>query len=1019
MKKLLFVLFLLFSSVAYAADIKITDLTADTAPTSDDLTVTVNSPGGTPATRKATLSNLSKGLVSSNIPNTPVGNIAADDVQEAINELDTEKTSTVGDATGNSVFSGTSGTTLTFNNAGGDAALAYNGTNVNLDKPFTVGLASGTLDRDGSDLVVGGTISTQSKGTISARTVLTVPPVTSGLVLYTSPQSGFVYRSSSSRAVVQWNDGSGSGNDLTQTNAEADSNHAAWAVPYSSSSSTGLNSAVGFNQTVSSPARWLLNIPSSLTLNPQSISVFVVARPQYNAKNMSVFSGASGSAYAYPGINTSMAYNIGSGNAGKMAIWNGNTSSDYETVDVLSNASVQLFGLTSGATYSYAYHNNKSFPITHLGSTTSAGGYISTNNSAQNAFAGYIYEVLIYNRQLATDEVGALQNWAANKYGGFNEEKVRVLCLGDSLTEGYSTSYGNETYPNMLAHNKSLEVMNYGLSGSTASGWNSTYKTTLGTEKFKDGIDNVAVVMIGINDLDQTFGSSGVLSSIRGIGTSLLAAGFKVIFCTILESGSLSAGEETDRDTVNSTLPSYVGTYFDYLIDFTADPVLGTAGISSNTQYYESDTIHLKQPSYEIIARYVQTAINEVLKKQNVLENSAGLAAALSDETGTGLAVFATSPVLTTPNIGSATGSISGNAGTATALAANGSNCSAGSAPLGVNASGAAESCTDFEEDLSNSAGLAAALSDETGTGLSVFGTQPTLLNVDIKNGATSSGQLAIYEDSDNGTNKAIFQVPSLAADTTYTLPPDDGDAGEQLQTNGSGVLTWEAAGSGSPGGSNTYVQFNDSSAFGGQSDFTFTKASSTLIVGDQSTTGVIYSRILGMDTNNKFLFYNDPGANALEAYVNNSVGLSISHSLGFTTYGATSLFNGIFSVQSTSVTSTKPVTAVFRPATSTVASSATPTINTDTTQFFTITAQAAAITSFTTNLSGTPSSGQSLIIRIKDDGTARGITWGASFAARGVTLPTTTVLGKYLYVGFLWNSTASTWDCVASASES
>lgn len=40
------------------------------------------------------------------------------------------------------------------------------------------------------------------------------------------------------------------------------------------------------------------------------------------------------------------------------------------------------------------------------------------------------------------------------------------------------------------------------------------------------------------------------------------------------------------------------------------------------------------------------------------------------------------------------TGSITGNAGTATALAANGTNCSAGNYPLGVDASGNAESCT-------------------------------------------------------------------------------------------------------------------------------------------------------------------------------------------------------------------------------------------------------------------------------------------------------------------------------------
>lgn len=40
----------------------------------------------------------------------------------------------------------------------------------------------------------------------------------------------------------------------------------------------------------------------------------------------------------------------------------------------------------------------------------------------------------------------------------------------------------------------------------------------------------------------------------------------------------------------------------------------------------------------------------------------------ISDETGSGALVFATSPVFTTPNIGTATGSVSGNAGTATKL---------------------------------------------------------------------------------------------------------------------------------------------------------------------------------------------------------------------------------------------------------------------------------------------------------------------------------------------------------------
>lgn len=46
-------------------------------------------------------------------------------------------------------------------------------------------------------------------------------------------------------------------------------------------------------------------------------------------------------------------------------------------------------------------------------------------------------------------------------------------------------------------------------------------------------------------------------------------------------------------------------------------------------------------------------------------------------------------------------------------------------------------------------------------------------------------------------TSGTITIVPGVAAGTwSWTLPPDDGDAGEQLQTNGVGVTTWEAAAS-------------------------------------------------------------------------------------------------------------------------------------------------------------------------------------------------------------------------------
>lgn len=120
-----------------------------------------------------------------------------------------------------------------------------------------------------------------------------------------------------------------------------------------------------------------------------------------------------------------------------------------------------------------------------------------------------------------------------------------------------------------------------------------------------------------------------------------------------------------------------------------------------------------------------------------------------------------------------------------------------------------------------------------------------------------------------------------------------------------------------------------------------------------------------------------------------------------------------------TSPSSTETMTNKrLTPRVTSITSSATPTINTDDCDAVTITAQAAAITSMTTNLSGTPNNFDKLIIRIKDDGSARAITWGASFEAKGIALPTTTITGKVLTVGLIYDSVTSKWGCVAVAQE-
>lgn len=96
-----------------------------------------------------------------------------------------------------------------------------------------------------------------------------------------------------------------------------------------------------------------------------------------------------------------------------------------------------------------------------------------------------------------------------------------------------------------------------------------------------------------------------------------------------------------------------------------------------------------------------------------------------------------------------------------------------------------------------------------------------------------------------------------------------------------------------------------------------------------------------------------------------------------------------------------------------TSAATVTPTFSDDLVK---VTAQAAALA--LANPTGTAIPGWGITIRIKDNGTARAISYGTQYRAIGVTLPTTTVASKTLYLGMIYNSDDTKWDVVAVAQE-
>lgn len=94
------------------------------------------------------------------------------------------------------------------------------------------------------------------------------------------------------------------------------------------------------------------------------------------------------------------------------------------------------------------------------------------------------------------------------------------------------------------------------------------------------------------------------------------------------------------------------------------------------------------------------------------------------------------------------------------------------------------------------------------------------------------------------------------------------------------------------------------------------------------------------------------------------------------------------------------------------ITSSGSPVPNADTTDLFKITALAANA-SFGIP-TGTPADGQALIIKIKDNGTARTLSWDSIYRAIGITLPTTTVISKLLYIAMVYNDDDTKWDVIS-----
>ena len=160
---------------------------------------------------------------------------------------------------------------------------------------------------------------------------------------------------------------------------------------------------------------------------------------------------------------------------------------------------------------------------------------------------------------------------------------------------------------------------------------------------------------------------------------------------------------------------------------------------------------------------------------------------------------------------------------------------SSGTAPA-IDGSGAAQQVT-YWVDTDTVTGSSNLTFDGTNlsvggyvkSGTGIYDTDGTTDLTLQTNGGTNSGTIVIRD----GAGQDIEITPNGSGSIVLDglkWPQTDGSANQVLQTDGAGNLSFAtvSGGGGSPGGSDTQLQYNDGGSFGGTSSFTYTDTASS-----------------------------------------------------------------------------------------------------------------------------------------------------------------------------------------------
>jgi len=343
-----------------------------------------------------------------------------------------------------------------------------------------------------------------------------------------------------------------------------------------------------------------LDLPSGLSVNKNSCSIITILENR-------IFGGY-------------VAAPIGIGYGGLTGMYQNNAHGSY-----LSNSQAgDFYGLgpgtpgpeitafTSGGSGVVCYRNELSQTAGALGSQVFAGGQIGNFNATDSdkfEWAGFIYEVFIYNRAITPAEYAVLLAYAKQAYLVNNPRTKQVVFTGDSITAGSGAAFGTGWVAQLAATNalwKTVKVVNMGVPSRTLQDMSVSHTDVDGVH---DGSleNNVCVIFAGTNDLTASATGATAYGSLTSYVASCKSAGYnKVIVVPCMTRQGI---DQTQRGIYNTAIAANT-CGADAVVTLPAQ--LMANGNEANTTYF-ADGTHPANAGCTLIASAVLSAINTVL----------------------------------------------------------------------------------------------------------------------------------------------------------------------------------------------------------------------------------------------------------------------------------------------------------------------------------------------------------------------------------------------------------------------